>query len=69
MFREDVVWHTFHAFLHITAAAVQKQKEFKRPWELFFYAHQQMVRKVFNLSIELAIAGKYLFALYTVQKS
>ena len=44
MFREDIVWNTFHTLLHVTSRAINATK-FQRKMELFFYGHGQMVRK------------------------
>ena len=43
------MWSAFHVYLHQTSQAIQLEKEFRRHRELFFYAHQQMVREGYNL--------------------
>ena len=43
-FREDSLLHAFHALLHRTWERLELEK-YERRYELFFYAHQQMIRR------------------------
>jgi len=46
--REDSLFHAFHTLLHKTWGVLAEEKpskRFPRTFELFFYAHQQMVRR------------------------
>ena len=46
--REDSLFHAFHALLHRIWDRLENDTSsdhFERPYELFFYAHSQMVRR------------------------
>ena len=44
-FREESLLHVFHSLLHKTWEGNIKANESNRLHELFFYAHQQMIRR------------------------
>ena len=44
-YREETLYQVFHALFHKMYAALEKATIFKRPKELFYYTHQQMIRR------------------------
>ena len=44
-FREDSLLHVFHSLLHKVWDAIKDNGRFSRTFELFFYTHQQLLRR------------------------
>ena len=44
-FREESLLHVFHSLLHKVWEAIKQDGRFSRTFELFFYTHQQLLRR------------------------